>query len=328
MARRALRAIGCPTRCARSCRCCSTSPTRTRSNGRRSPPRATARRTTPLALLAAMRRDSVVARLPLQRVSRARRSRRARRSPPTARCPTLPELPARRGARVLDRRRDDDRDRRRVLGARRCRTATARSASTSPRPRSSIARGSPLDAIARARLSTVYMPGRKITMLPETVVEAFTLAEGRARARAVALRGGDAGRPRSFGTRRASSACRSPPTCASTRSARRSPATAARRPSRRGPRSCARCGNSRRRCRASAASPISRASTTASTSTGTTQRDGEAGRVRIVPRPRGEPARQARLGADDLRQQHLGQAARRRRRRRDSIARSRTARSR
>ncbi|HET7033636.1 MAG TPA: RNB domain-containing ribonuclease, partial [Casimicrobiaceae bacterium] len=42
-----------------------------------------------------------------------------------------------------------------------------------------IPRGSPLDAIARARLSTVYMPGRKITMLPEAVVTAFTLAEGR-----------------------------------------------------------------------------------------------------------------------------------------------------
>ncbi|HET7097662.1 MAG TPA: RNB domain-containing ribonuclease [Casimicrobiaceae bacterium] len=42
-----------------------------------------------------------------------------------------------------------------------------------------IPRGSPLDAIARTRLSTVYMPGRKITMLPEAVVAAFTLAEGR-----------------------------------------------------------------------------------------------------------------------------------------------------
>ncbi|MEO8305806.1 MAG: RNB domain-containing ribonuclease [Betaproteobacteria bacterium] len=45
-------------------------------------------------------------------------------------------------------------------------------------PALSIARGSPLDAIARTRLSTVYMPGRKITMLPEPVVAAFTLAEG------------------------------------------------------------------------------------------------------------------------------------------------------
>ncbi|MBL8383765.1 MAG: RNB domain-containing ribonuclease [Burkholderiales bacterium] len=36
-----------------------------------------------------------------------------------------------------------------------------------------------LDAIARARMSTVYMPGAKITMLPDEVVEAFTLKAGR-----------------------------------------------------------------------------------------------------------------------------------------------------
>ena len=36
-----------------------------------------------------------------------------------------------------------------------------------------------LGAIARSRLSTVYMPGRKITMLPEEVVERFTLSAGR-----------------------------------------------------------------------------------------------------------------------------------------------------
>ena len=36
-----------------------------------------------------------------------------------------------------------------------------------------------LDKIARARMSTVYMPGDKITMLPDEVVEAYTLAEGR-----------------------------------------------------------------------------------------------------------------------------------------------------
>ena len=36
----------------------------------------------------------------------------------------------------------------------------------------------PIDLIARARLSTVYMPGNKITMLPETVVERFTLGAG------------------------------------------------------------------------------------------------------------------------------------------------------
>ena len=45
-------------------------------------------------------------------------------------------------------------------------------------PALGIARGSPLDALARSRLSTVYMPGRKLTMLPDDVVAAFTLAEG------------------------------------------------------------------------------------------------------------------------------------------------------
>jgi exoribonuclease-2 len=43
-----------------------------------------------------------------------------------------------------------------------------------------FAPGSTVDAVARARLSTVYMPGRKITMLPGPVIERFTLAEGRA----------------------------------------------------------------------------------------------------------------------------------------------------
>lgn len=38
---------------------------------------------------------------------------------------------------------------------------------------------SDLDSIARQRLSTVYMPGHKITMLPEDVIEAYTLSEGR-----------------------------------------------------------------------------------------------------------------------------------------------------
>ncbi len=42
-----------------------------------------------------------------------------------------------------------------------------------------IKRDDALDAIARQRLSTVYMPGDKITMLPDELVEAFTLAEGR-----------------------------------------------------------------------------------------------------------------------------------------------------
>jgi exoribonuclease-2 len=36
-----------------------------------------------------------------------------------------------------------------------------------------------IDAVARGRMSTVYMPGHKITMLPDEVVQAYTLMAGR-----------------------------------------------------------------------------------------------------------------------------------------------------
>jgi exoribonuclease R len=36
-----------------------------------------------------------------------------------------------------------------------------------------------VDKLARTRMSTVYMPGDKITMLPDAIVNAFTLAEGK-----------------------------------------------------------------------------------------------------------------------------------------------------
>ncbi len=39
--------------------------------------------------------------------------------------------------------------------------------------------GSPIDAVGRARLSTVYMPGYKLTMLPDDIVQSYTLLEGR-----------------------------------------------------------------------------------------------------------------------------------------------------
>ena len=48
-------------------------------------------------------------------------------------------------------------------------------------PSLGIAPGSPLDAIARERLSTAYMPGRKFTMLPEDIIAAYSLDEGEAR---------------------------------------------------------------------------------------------------------------------------------------------------
>jgi exoribonuclease-2 len=46
-------------------------------------------------------------------------------------------------------------------------------------PGLALSPGSPLDAVAMQRLSTVYMPGWKLTMLPDAVVEAYTLTEGR-----------------------------------------------------------------------------------------------------------------------------------------------------
>ena len=46
-------------------------------------------------------------------------------------------------------------------------------------PGLAITPDSALDKTARERLSTVYMPGGKITMLPDEVVQAYTLVEGR-----------------------------------------------------------------------------------------------------------------------------------------------------
>ena len=45
-------------------------------------------------------------------------------------------------------------------------------------PGLAIQPGSPVDQLGRTRLSTVYMPGYKITMLPDAVVQNYTLAEG------------------------------------------------------------------------------------------------------------------------------------------------------
>jgi exoribonuclease-2 len=46
-------------------------------------------------------------------------------------------------------------------------------------PALGFAPASAMDKIARARMSTAYIPGRKITMLPPQVIERYTLAEGR-----------------------------------------------------------------------------------------------------------------------------------------------------
>lgn len=46
-------------------------------------------------------------------------------------------------------------------------------------PALAMTRGDALDAVARQRLSTVYFPGDKITMLPDAMVDRYTLQEGR-----------------------------------------------------------------------------------------------------------------------------------------------------
>lgn len=46
-------------------------------------------------------------------------------------------------------------------------------------PGLAIMPGSPIDQLGRNRLSTVYMPGYKVTMLPDDVVQTYTLQEGR-----------------------------------------------------------------------------------------------------------------------------------------------------
>ena len=98
--------------------------------------------------------------------------------------PPLP-VPAHAGAAagrragVLDRRCHHHRDRRRVLG----RDAGRRhGAGRHPhrRARPGHPRATTRSTRSRAqRMSTVYMPGDKITMLPDDVVEAYTLAEGK-----------------------------------------------------------------------------------------------------------------------------------------------------
>ena len=125
-----------------------------------------------------VRRHSVVARLPLQRVSRAGvsagrrvRARTARRR----RCPSCRVADVR--AFSIDDATTTEIDD--AFSVRELPNGHYEIGIHIAAPALGIPRGSPLDALARARLSTVYMPGRKITMLPDAVVDAFTLAEGR-----------------------------------------------------------------------------------------------------------------------------------------------------
>ena len=151
-------------------------------------------------------------------------------------------------------------------------------------PALSISRGSPLDAIARARLSTVYMPGRKITMLPEPVRRRRW--PGTEACCAFALCRSDARRGPSSGKRRAPSASPSRPTCASTRSASASRRTRLP-PTPSGRMSCVRSGASRE----SSKRPAARPTFSGPTTTSIVDRDAPDGRQDrdLLPRPRGSP---------------------------------------
>ena len=305
-------AAGTPARRAAraSCRCCSTGRTRTRSSGRRSPRRARRAGRIRVALLAACGAipsthdyhfNASVAEAFPQRHSPFRRGARCRPCPSCRVADvrafsiddaTTTEIDDAFSVRELANGNYEIGIHIAAPGARRSRAA-ARSI-----------------AIARARLSTVYMPGRKITMLPDDV-DRRVHAGGRHRAAgAVAVRRDRRRTARRCAHARASSACRSPPTCASTRSTTRSRTRCRRRPSRRGPRELRvlwklaqqLVGGARQDRRRPHRLQLRRrlgcgARTAASA---------------IVPRAARLAARQARLRADDPRQQHVGTAARRR----------------
>ena len=72
--------------------------------------------------------------------------------------------------------------------------------------------------VARQRLSTVYMPGYKITMLPDDVVQAYTLQEGRDCPAVSLYASFDEASLAAQGWETGSSACPSGPTCTTTSS--------------------------------------------------------------------------------------------------------------
>ena len=118
-------------------------------------------------------------------------------------------------------------------------------------------RGQRAGKLVYNRLSTVYFPGDKITMLPDDAVNAFTLKEGQ-HCPAVSMYLEVARISPCSATKAGSSRCLSPPTCATTRWSRCStktpwPTTPAwitrTRPS------CAGCGNSPTRWKCGAARP-------------------------------------------------------------------------
>ena len=124
-----------------------------------------------------LRGDPLDARLPFQRVSGAGVSRKGWPFPPWGELPPLPDLPlaAVRAFSIDDATTTEIDD---AFSVSELPDGHTRIGIHIAAPALGIVPGSALDAIARDRLSTVYMPGRKITMLPEDVVGAFTLLAG------------------------------------------------------------------------------------------------------------------------------------------------------
>ncbi len=82
------------------------------------------------------------------------------------------------GASSVHRRFANHRNRRCAVGAR-LGSGTVVVGIHIAAPGLAVLPGSPIDQVGRNRMSTVYMPGCKITMLPDEVVQRYTLTEGR-----------------------------------------------------------------------------------------------------------------------------------------------------
>ena len=175
LGRRARRAAAARRRCASSSTASCSSPTRTRPNTRRWSRRRARTQRAAARPAEGGRRDRLalpvpLAALPVRELPQGHRLRRRCRRPAVK--DELPLAPACRPSRSTTRRppRSTTRCRCRAWAAARCVSAsTSRRRAWRSRP------AAPLDQVARERLSTVYMPGHKITMLPDDVVQAYTL---------------------------------------------------------------------------------------------------------------------------------------------------------
>ena len=240
----------------------------------------------------------------------------SRRAPLRSTCPRCPPRASARSRSTTPRRpRSTTRSRSRALSSGNYRIGVHIAA-----PALAIARGSADDAIgARAPVDRLHARPQAddAARRPSSRRSRSRRARRRRRCRSTSRRIRRGSRSR---TRRSSSACRSSPTCACPTSTKRSP-TICHRPS--DPpwtdelRALWKLARQLGEARGKA--DVERIDYSFDVDWDTPGVDGEPGRVAIVPRPRGSPARQARRRIDDPRERHVGTTARRRRLRRDCI---------